>query len=151
MLTKESHELIQFCLGNSDIKSLLRNKQLRLLFDSLKQQSYKNSIVKINHGNKSFPQSYFLEKSLSTKLSEEKDTLTLYWKTTNSYDYSVTCELNIYLQDRDKPLPNTELLVKALSFLFSFTDKDRKFTIHLALLNDKKLIRKNLRHITKKN
>ena len=80
MLTKESHELIQFCLGNSDIKSLLKNKQLRLLFDSLKQQSYKNSIVKINHGNKSFPQSYFLEKSLSTKLSEEKDTLTLHWK-----------------------------------------------------------------------
>ena len=151
MLTKESHELIQSFLGNSDIKSLLKNQQLQLLFDTLKQQSYTNSFVKVHHGIKLFPQSYFLAKSLSSKLSEEKDTLTLKWTTTNSYNHSITCELNIYLQDRDKPFPNTKLLVKALSLLFALTDKNRKFTIHLALLNDRKLIRKNQKHITKKN
>lgn len=151
MLTKESYQLIDSFLGDCDVESLLRDPNLKELFNKLQKQTYTNSRIKITHGVKLFPQSYFLDKSLALKLYNEKDVLSISWKTTNSEDKTVTCLLHIYLENKDNPLPNTKLLVKSLSFLFSLTNKDRKITIHLACLDDKKIIRKNQKNLTKRN
>jgi len=71
----------------------------------------------------------------------------LQWQTKGNYPVKNT--LNIYLDDKIQP--NTELLVKAISFITSFSDRPRKITIHLCLLPDKKRIRKNQKKITQLN
>ena len=73
MLTKESYQLIDSFLGDCDVESLLRDPNLKELFNKLQKQTYTNSRIKITHGVKLFPQSYFLDKSLASKLYNEKN------------------------------------------------------------------------------
>jgi hypothetical protein len=74
----------------------------------------------------------------------------LQWTTTGKH--SVKNTLNIYLDDNEHDnLPNTKLLVDAISYITSFSDKPRKITIHLCLLPNKKTIRKNQTKITQLN
>ena len=59
-------------------------------------------------------------------------------------DISVKCSLNIYYDKKLISKNKIDILVDAISFVASFSNKDRDLTIHLALLNDKKQFRKNL-------
>ena len=148
MLTEISQDLINSFLSKSDIKSLLNNPSIKKLYDSLSKNSYQTSKVKISHSNHSYPHSDFLAKSLSQKVSERGKVLTLRWTTISNY--SVQIILHIYLKDGED-LPNTELLMKSISFITAFSDRKRKITIHLCLLPDKKILRKNQQKIYKLN
>ena len=147
MFTKESQSFIDTFLNKIDIQLFLKNKPLQILYHSL-QNPYEISKVKINHGTKLYPQSDFIGDSLSKKLSQRKNVLTLRWTTYGNH--TIHCILHIYFKEGEK-LPNTELLIKAISFITSFSKKERKFTIHLCLLNDKKLLRHNQKEISPNN
>ena len=148
MLTKESQSLIDSFLGKTDIESFLKDSSLKLFYHSLSKNSYKTSKVKITHGTKLFPQSNFLANSLSKKIQKRQNVLTMKW--TIFSKYNIHCILHIYLKENEK-FPDTELLMRAISFITSFSDKERKFNIHLCLLPDKKSLRKNQKTITKLN
>ena len=138
MLTKVSNDLIHHFLGKSDIKSLMKDPLIRQLFNSL-QPSYKNSEVKTSKSYGSYPDSNFIATSLSEKLSQRNNILTLRWTTIGNH--RVQNILHIYLSPHVLPdglpdgLPNTELLVRAISFITAYSDRPRKITIHLCLLS----------------
>ena len=147
MFTKESKFFIDSFLHKIDIQLFLKNPSLQILYHSL-QNSYEISKVKTYNETKLYPQNNFIANSLSKKLSQRQNVLTLRWTTYGKN--AVHCILHIYLKEGEK-LPDTELLIKAISFITSFSKKERKFTIHLCLLNDKKLLRKNQHKISPLN
>jgi len=150
MLTDKSNKLIHHFLGKSDVGSL-QNKSVYQLYKNI-SPTYRNTKITISMRSGYYPTSDFIANSLAEKLKQITNIMTLKWDTvcTDTVGkYSVKNTLNIYLDDNDKP--NTKLLVDAISFITSFSNKSRKITVHLCLLHDKKIIRKNQRRITPMN
>ena len=146
MLTDISNDLIKHFLGKSDINSFLKSKLIRQLYQNI-NSPYQNTKIRITQKQGSYPTSKFIANSLNQKLVQRTNIMCLQWQTKGNYPVKNT--LNIYLDDEEQP--NTELLVKAISFITSFSDRPRKITIHLCLLSDKKRIRKNQKKITQLN
>jgi hypothetical protein len=151
MLTDISNDLIKHFLAKSDINSFLKSKLVHQLYQSL-ESPYQNTKIRLSQKTGSYPTSKFIANSLNIKLVQRTNVICLQWTTKGKY--SVKNTLNIYLDDGDYEehnLPNTKLLVEAISYITSFSDKPRKITIHLCLLPDKKRIRKNQTKITQLN
>ena len=149
MLTEISNDLIKHFLAKSDINSFLKSKVIRQLYQNL-NSPYQNTKIRLTHRTGSYPTSKFIANSLNMKLVQRTNMMCLQWTTTGKH--SVKNTLNIYLDDKEHDnLPNTKLLVDAISYITSFSDKPRKITIHLCLLPDKKRIRKNQTKITQLN
>ncbi len=146
MLTQISNDLIHHFLGKSDINSLLKSQTVKSLYESLYSE-YNNSRIKIEMKEMSFPTNAFIAKSIQNKLHEYKNAMTLSWTTRGRS--SVRNTLHIYLDDDSEP--NTKLLVDAISYITSFSDKNRKIVIHLCLLPNKKIIKKNTKNLTNLN
>jgi hypothetical protein len=146
MLTDISNDLIRDFLGKSDINSFLKNKLVHQLYQSL-YSPYQNTKIRLSQKQGSYPTSKFIANSLIQKLVQRTNIMCLRWTTRGVH--SVKNTLNIYLDDDDQP--DTKLLVDAISFITSFSDRPRKITIHLCLLPDKKRIRKNQTKITQLN
>jgi hypothetical protein len=146
MLTQISNDLIHHFLGKSDINSLLKSDIIKTLYDNLNNE-YRNSKIKIEMKEMSFPTNAFIAKSIQNKLYEYKNAMTLNWTTKGRS--SVRNTLHIYLDDNSET--NTKLLVEAISYITSFSDKNRKITIHLCLLPDKKILKKNTQRLTNAN
>ena len=151
MLTEKSNDLIRHFLGKSDINSFLKNKLVHQLYQNL-HSPYQNTKIRLSQKTGSYPTSKFIVNSLSQKLVQRTNIMCLQWTTKGKH--SVKNTLNIYLDDGDYEehnQPNTKLLVEAISFITSFSDRPRKITVHLCLLPDKKIIRKNQTKITPLN
>ena len=126
MLTQISNDLIHHFLGKSDINSLLKSQTVKSLYESLHNE-YKNSKIKIEMKEMSFPTNAFIAKSIQNKLHEYKNAMTLSWTTKGRS--SVRNTLHIYLDDDLFEL-NTQLLVDAICILHLLAI-NRKITIHL--------------------
>ena len=149
MLTEISNDLIKHFLAKSDINSFLKSKVVRQLYQNL-NSPYQNTKIRLTHRTGSYPTSKFIANSLNMKLVQRTNMMCLQWTTTGKH--SVKNTLNIYLDDKEHDnLPNTKLLVDAISYITSFSDRPRKITIHLCLLPNKKTIRKNQTKITQLN
>jgi len=148
MLTDISNDLIKHFLGKSDINSFLKSKLVRQLYQNL-ESPYQNTKIRLSQKQGSYPTSKFIANSLNQKLVQKTNIMCLKWTTRSVH--SVKNTLNIYLDDKEHNQPNTKLLVDAISFITSFSDRPRKITIHLCLLPDKKIIRKNQTKITQLN
>ena len=148
MLTQISNDLINHFLGKSDINSLLKSEVVRSLYESLYSE-YKNSKISLTMNTMNYPKSDFIANSIKKKLDSRKNVMTLSWTTTGKSRVRNT--LHIYLDSNDIDYPNTELLVEAISYITSFSDKNRKITIHLCLLPDKKILKKNSQRLTNLN
>lgn len=146
MLTKISNDLIHHFLGKSDINSLLKSKTVKSLYESLYSE-YKNSKIRLIMNTMNYPASDFIAKSIKKKLDVRKNVMTLSWTTTGRSRVRNT--LHIYLDSDSEP--NTKLLVEAISYITSFSDMNRKITIHLCLLSDKKVLKKNSQRLTNLN
>ena len=146
MLTKESQSLINSFLGKSDVQSYMKDDHMKSLYQSLSKKSFQTSKIEISQSQMNYPRSDFIMGSLSKKVLERKNVLTMKWTTLGKH--SVQIILHIYLKD-DEDFPDTELLVRAISFITSFSDRDRKIKIHICLLPDKKIIRKNQQRISR--
>ena len=140
MLTQISNDLIHHFLGKSDVNALLKSQTVRLLYENLHSE-YKNSKIKLTMNTMNYPKSDFIAKSIKTKLESRKNVMTLNWTTTGKSRVRNT--LHIYHDSNDIDHPNTKLLVEAISYITSFSDKNRKITIHLCMLPDKKILKKN--------
>ena len=149
MLTEISNDLIKHFLSKSDINSFLKSKVVYQLYQNL-NSPYQNTKIRLTHRKGSYPTSKFIANSLNMKLVQRTNMMCLQWTTTGKH--SVKNTLNIYLDDKEHDnLPNTKLLVDAISYITSFSDKPRKITIHLCLLPTKKTIRKNQTKLTQLN
>jgi len=148
MLTDISNDLIKHFLGKSDINSFLKSKVVYQLYQNL-DSPYQNTKIKLTQETGSYPTSKFIANSLNQKLVQRTNIVCLRWTTKSKH--SVKNTLNIYLDDQHDNLPNTKLLVDAISFITSFSDKSRKITVHLCLLSNKKIIRKNQTQLTQLN
>ncbi len=146
MLTQVSNDLIHHFLGQSDINSLLKSDIIKTLYENLHSE-YKNSKINLMMNTMSFPTNDFIAKSIQNKLHSYKNVMTLRWTTTGRSRVRNT--LHIYL-DSDAD-PNTKLLVDSISYITSFSDKNRKITIHLCLLPDKKILKNNTKNLTSMN
>ena len=143
ILTKDSRLLIDKFVEDTNINEFIRNKYLKKVYDFLKDVQYKNSKIKYkNIEGKVFPESRFLPNSLQKKINKKDNILYFSWKTINNKMKSVNCNLYLYI-DQNEKIPDTELLIKIISYIVSFTNKNRKFMIHIAPLNDKKYIKRN--------
>ena len=149
MLTKTSLEFIRHLLGSTDVKEHVPNSHLQKLFQRLHQQKHSYTIVHRNDHRKTgeYPASNFMAKRLMKKILKRRHVYSISWAVTQkNNDISVKCSLNIYYAN-DKELiskSKIDIIVDAISFVASFSNKNRDLTIHLALLNDKKRFRKNL-------
>ncbi len=146
MLTQISNDLIHHFLGKSDINSLLKSDVTKTLYESLNNK-YTNSKIKITMNKMIFPTNVFIANSIQDKLHSYKNVMTLSWTTTGRSRVRNT--LHIYLGNEVEP--NTKVLVEAISYITSFSDKNRKITIHLCLLPDKKILKKNSQRLTNRN
>lgn len=146
MLTQISNDLIHHFLGKSDINSLFKSQLVRSLYESLHSE-YKNSKIRLTMNTMNYPTSDFIAKSIKKKLDSRKNVMTLSWTTTGRSRVRNT--LHIYLDSNSEP--NTKLLVEAISYITSFSNKNRKITIHLCLLPDKKILKKNSQRLSNLN
>jgi hypothetical protein len=147
MLTEISNDLIHHFLHKCDVNEYLKSQTMKSLYDIL-DNHYTNSQISMKTGFNEYPQSDFIAKSLRNKLSIHQKVYTYSWTTKSKYNVKNT--LHIYLKD-DDDLPDTRLLIKAISYITSFSDKPRNITVHLCLLPDKKVLRKNSQKITRLN
>ena len=150
MLTKTSNDLIQHFIKKSNMNEYLKSQNIKHLYESL-NNNYKNSkiITKIDYNEYPYSDNNFIAKTLKNKLSVHQKVYSYQWTTNNKY--SVKNILNIYQKENNNTLPNIELLIKAISYITSFSNKNRNITIHLCLLNDKKILRKNSQNLTPLN
>ena len=146
MLTQISNDLIHHFLGQSDINILLKSQVIRSLYDSLNSE-YNNSKIRLTMNKMNYPINKFISKGIKDKLDARKNVMTLQWTTHGKS--KVINTLHIYLDDNSET--NTKLLVDAISYITSFSDKNRKITIHLCLLPDKKILKKNTQRLTNAN
>lgn len=146
MLTEESTQLIKELISKTQKKDLLKNKDLKKIFNYLDSILFDYDKPNHTESNGSYPSSNFM----SSKLQKE---LTLY-TCINSFSWiirgksNITCKLNIYSKTNSISEININLLIYAISFLFSLSNKKRKTTIHLILLPDKKIFKETF---TKEN
>ena len=149
MLTEISNDLIHHFLHKCDVNEYLKSPIMKTLYESL-NKDYKNSKIKMKPGFREYPLSEFISPSLRKKITIHQNVLTYEWVTSSKHNVKNT--LNIYLKDGDEyNLPNIERLINAISYITSFSDKPRSITVHLCLLNDKKVLRKNSQNITPLN
>ena len=147
MLTEISTELINHFLHKCDVNEYLKSPQMKQLYDSLNYQ-YVNSQINMKVGFNEYPNSDFIAKSLRNKLSIHQKVYTYSWITKSNHNIKNT--LHIYLKEVDD-LPDIKLLIKAISYITSFSDKPRSITVHLCLLPDKKILKKNSQKLTPLN
>ena len=148
MLSEISNDLINHFLNKCDVNEYLKSQTIKSLYDILNIQ-YTNSQINMKVGFNEYPQSLFIAKSLRNKLSVHQKVYTYSWTTKSKYNIKNT--LNIYLKQDDEKLPDTKLLIHAISYITSLSDKPRSITVHLCLLPDKKIIKKNSQKLTSLN
>lgn len=148
MLTQISNDLIHYFLHKCDVNEYLKSQTMKSIYDILNNQ-YTNSPINMKVGFNEYPQSDFIAKSLRNKLLVHQKVYTYSWTTKSKYNVKNT--LHVYLKDDDDALPDIQLLIKAISYITSFSDKPRSIAIHLCLLPDKKILRKNSQKLTQLN
>ena len=148
MLTADSDNLLDNYSVGSDISELIQSPIIRKLYNSLIRTKYTNSKISYSDESRQYPHSDFLAPSLKTKVEKRTDVLTATWTTRGKY--SVKNTLHVYMSEGSDE-PDIELLIKAISFITSFSDRARRIRLHLCLLPDKKMIRKGQKKITRLN
>lgn len=137
MLTKESNELIKELKTRMKYKDLLESEYLKKLFHKLESSEFDYDMPEIVHKRGKYPCNQFMVKRLFNKSQEYPHISSLKW--TLRSIYSVNISLNIYSKDiKEIDHKRINLLVYALSFISSFSNRNRNITIHLVLLGDKK-------------
>ena len=148
MLTTESIDLLENYSPGSDISSMIHSPIIRKLYNSLIRTKYTNSKISYSDEPRKYPHSDFLAPSLQAKVEKRSDVRTVIWTTRGKY--SVKNTLHVYMIPGSGE-PNIELLIKAISFITSFSDRARTITVNLCLLPDKKILRKGQKKISKLN
>ena len=140
MLTTGSNNMIDSFGTLSDIEDKLNDPIIKKLYDNLCEVNYHiGPMVQLNNKS-SFSMSKFISNKLYQKVLERHNTKTIKWRVDGQQSH-VDCILHLYLKDNEKE-PNIELLIKAISFMASFSNRNRKMTIKFAPLPDKKIISK---------
>ena len=147
MITKVSTELMDHFSHKSSVNEYFKSEYIKELYNTV-TNSYVNSNVKTKNSFRDYPLSEFITNRLANKIITHDNVLTLTWTTKGNHIVKNT--LHIYLKDNDD-IPDTKLLVDAISYITSFSDKSRSITVHLCLLPDKKVFRKNSQELTATN
>ena len=137
MLTKESNELIKELKHKTKHKDLLENTHLKRLFHKLESSEFDYDMPEIVHKTGKYPCNQFMVKRLFNKSQKYPHISSLKWSSKSRYSVNIT--LNVHSKDtKEIDHKRINLLVYALSFICSFSNRNRNITIHLVLLGDKK-------------
>lgn len=137
MLSKESNELIKELKSKMKYKDLLKSTYLKKLFHKMESATFDYEMPKITHRIGEYPCNQFMIKRLFNKSKKYRKISAIDWRVKSKY--SVNISLNIYsLSDIELSPDTINLLVYALSFICSFSNRNRTMTIHLVFLGDKK-------------
>jgi hypothetical protein len=137
MLTKESNELIKELKPRMKYKDLLNNTHLKKLFHKLESSEFDYEMPEIVHKTGKYPCNQFMVKRLFNKSQKYPNISSLKWSLKSKYTSQIS--LNVYSKDISEiDSERLNLLVYALSFISSFSNRNRTITIHLVLLGDKK-------------
>ena len=149
MLDNYSQDIINKYLSNvNDINSL----ELHNLYDYLKSKNYKIYDFKIKQCMNTFPKNDFISPTLYNKTKEYKNCINLSWIIKHEYD--INCNLYLYTKDFND-LNKTffknliEKLIKCISFISTFQNKNYSYKIHYVPLSDNKKFKKNTKSLTK--
>ena len=146
MLTKESQSGIDSLITKVDIKSFIMNPLIKQLYDSL-DTNYEIIDLTNSSSSRIFPKSDFIYQSLYQKILTRNNKYKFIWKVKSKY--MIDCSLHLYLKDNEQI--DIDLLINSISYILSFSDRNRTFIINLCPLNDKKIVRKNQKKITSLN
>jgi hypothetical protein len=137
MLTKESNEFIKELKSKMKYKDLLKSTYLKKLFHKLEASMFDYDKPDIVHRVGNYPCNQFMVKRLYNKSLKYRNISSLKWLLKSKY--SINISLNIYsLDEREVSEDKVNLLVYALSFICSLSNRNRDMIIHLVLLGDKK-------------
>jgi len=136
MLTKESNEFIKELKHKMKTKDLLEDTYLKRLFHKLEANAFDYDIPKITRKKTTFPKNNFMVPHLQRKAKEYTNVRCVTWQIMSKH--SVNCSLNVYTKTKELTDSNLNLLIYAISFILSLSNRDKKITIHLVLLPDKK-------------
>ena len=137
MLTKESNELIKELKPKMKYKDLLEITHLKKLFHKLESSEFDYDMPEIVHKMGKYPCNQFMVKRLFNKSKRYPHISSLNWSLKSTYSVNIT--LNIHSKDiKEIDHKRINLLVYALSFVCSFSNRNRNITIHIVLLGDKK-------------
>lgn len=132
MFTKESNKII-----NSLVKrNIPENKLLFELFNHLNSYHFDYDKVHITNKYRKFPKIHFLSDKLYKKIKDYNKTINAKWTVTSNY--SVECNLNLFSKSKLSDA-TINLLIYSISFIMSFANRDKKLTINIVLLPDKKI------------
>jgi len=149
MLDNYSRDIIDNYLSHiDDIKS----SETQELYDYLKSKIYKIYDFKIKQCMNTFPKNDFISPILYNKTKEYKNCVNLSWVV--KHEYNINCNLYFYTKDfndLDKTFYKNliQKLIKCISFVSTFQNKNFSYKIHYVPLNDKKKFKKNIKSLTK--
>lgn len=137
MLTKESNEFIKELKPKMKPKDLLTSIHLKRLFHILETNQFEYDTPTITKRKGNYSCSGYMTKGLQNKAKKYNHITSLKWKVLGKY--SVNCVLNIHsLTEKGLNVKSINLLVYALSFICSLSDKNRTIIVHYVPLKDKK-------------
>ena len=137
MLTKESNEFIKELKPKMKLKDLLTSNHLKRLFHTLESNNYEYEMPVITKRKGNYSCSGYMTKRLMNKAQKYNHITSLKWSVKSKY--SVNCVLNIHsLSEKGLNEKSINLLVYALSFICSLSNRSRTIIVHYVPLKDKK-------------
>ena len=136
MLTKESNEFIKEFKPKMKTKDLLKDTYLKRLFHKLEANTFDYETPNIQNKRGHFPNNNFMVPSFKAKAKEYTNVSCVTWQIMSKH--TIDCSLNIYTKNKKLTDSKLNLLIYAISFILSLSNRDRKITIHLVLLPDKR-------------
>jgi hypothetical protein len=137
MLTKESNEFIKELKPKMKSKDLLESNHLKKLFHILESNTFEYDVPTITKTKGNYSCGGYMTKRLMNKAKKYNHITSLKWSLKSKY--SVNCVLNIHgLTEKGLNEKSINLLVYALSFICSLSDRSRTIIVHYVPLKDKK-------------
>ena len=149
MLANYSQEIINNHLGR--IQNI-ESRKLEYLYHLLNSKKYKIYNLKINQCVNTFPKNDFISPILLKKTKEYQNCINITWLV--KHTCNVNCDLYFYTKsfndlDHEYTQNLIQKLIRSISFISSFQNKNHSYKIHFVPLNESKKFKKSTRSFTR--
>jgi hypothetical protein len=131
MFTNESNEIINELTQKINCNS----RELRELFNYLDNHNFNYDKIVITTKKKKYPKLKFLSEKLYKKTNNYTNVINIQWSVRTQF--LIHCELNLYSKTKISDA-TINLLIYSISFIMSFSDRNKNLNINIGFLNDKK-------------
>ena len=138
MFTKDSYTLLKET--DKFVKKHVDNPYLRELYSFYENHEFDYDEPKYRSGRGVFPNNKFIPDKLGSEIASYRNKQTITWNVTS--EYTISCTLCTYTKGRNFKKETLNLLINAISFIMSFSNRDFKLKLNLVLLPYKKKFNK---------